>query len=185
MIKLIRPTLFLLAVGSILLLSDLGNRSNQKQEEEFSRMAREVCQDLGIELLEKSIESVSQVYESALSLGMAQVEALWIGGDNVVEPAIGAYCAAAAKISIPVFFNTPEHAFSGTLLSLGANYYQIGQNTANMVNEILAGRLEPSGVEIKNIVPQKMFVNDSIRRTLRDQWIIPENLSARIDTLIQ
>jgi hypothetical protein len=54
-----------------------------------------------------------------------------------------------------------------------------------MVNEILAGRLEPSGVEIKNIVPQKLFVNDSIRRTLRDQWIIPENLSARIDTLIQ
>ena len=146
--------------------------------------AREVCRDLGIELVEKSIEAVSQVYEAALSLGMAQAEAFYIGGDNVVEPAMGAYCTAASKFGIPVISNSPRHAFSGAMLNLGANYYQIGEITVDLVLSIFNG-LPLSSIEVKNIVPQQLFINDSIRRTLKGRWTIPDEMRPLIDSLIQ
>jgi ABC-type uncharacterized transport system substrate-binding protein len=148
------------------------------------KKARKICGELGIELVETSVESVTQVYEAASSVCAKGVEALWIGGDNVVEPAISMLISAGAKSGIPVFSNNPKHSIKGAMASLGANYYQVGQTAGSLVLDLINGK-PTNQIEIKNVVPEKLFINDSVRRLMKGSWKIPEELLARTDSLIR
>jgi ABC-type uncharacterized transport system substrate-binding protein len=148
------------------------------------KKARIICKELGIELVEMSVETVSQVYEAALAVSSKGVEALWIGGDNIVESAIEMYIGAANKSSIPVFSNNPKHAFKGAMANLGANYFEVGQTAGDMVVSLING-LPATRIEIKNVVPEKLFINDSVRKLMKGNWVIPEDLLARTDSIIR
>jgi len=146
------------------------------------KKARIICKELGIELIETSVETVSQVYEAALAIASQGVDALWIGGDNVVEPAMEMYINAAGRHKIPVFTNNPKHAKLGAIASLGANYYEVGKETGDMVLSLIHGQ-SPTTIEIKNIVPEKLYVNDSTRKIFRNHWRISPGLHDRIDSI--
>lgn len=148
------------------------------------KKARVICRELGIELVEMSVETVSQVYEAALAVSSQGVEAMWIGGDNVVESAMEMYIGAAGKNRIPVFSNNPKHAFKGSMANLGANYFEVGQTAGDMVISLLNG-LPTNLIEIKNVVPEKLFINDSVRKLLPGNWLLPDELKARTDSIIE
>jgi len=148
------------------------------------KKARIICKELGIELVEMTAETVSQVYEAALAVGSKGVEAMWIGGDNVVESAIEMYIGAARKNNIPMISNNPKHTLKGGMASLGANYYEVGKTAGEMVVSLIDG-LNPKKIEIKNVVPEKLYINDSVRKTVKGNWTIPEDLAARTDSLIR
>jgi ABC-type uncharacterized transport system substrate-binding protein len=143
-----------------------------------------ICRELGIEFVETSVENASQVYEAALAICSKGVEALWIGGDNVIESAIDMYIEAARKNRKPLFSNSPNHAMKGSIASLGANYYQVGQTAGDLVISLLNG-LPASQIQIKNMVPERLFLNDSVRIIVKDKWIFPEDLIARADSIIR
>jgi ABC-type uncharacterized transport system substrate-binding protein len=148
------------------------------------KKARIICKELDIKLVEVSVENVSQVYEAALAVSSQGVEALWVGGDNIVEPAIEMVIAAANKNHIPVFTNNPNHAFKGAMANLGANYFQVGQTAGEMVNSIMNG-LKPTQIAIKNIVPQKLYITDPAKLKLAGQWAIPSDLKAKADSILR
>ena len=148
------------------------------------KKARAICKELGIELVEMSVETVSQVYEAALSVSSKGVEALWIGGDNVIESAIEMYIAAAGKSGIPVFTNNPNDVFKGAMANLGANYFEVGQTAGTMIVSLING-MPARQIEIKNIVPEKLFINDSVRKLMKNKWVITEDLLARADSIIK
>ncbi len=147
------------------------------------KKARVICKELGIELVEMSVETVSQVYEAALAVSSKGVDALWIGGDNVVESAIEMYIGAARKSNIPVFTNNPRHAFKGAMANLGANYFEVGQTTGEMVVSLING-LSTNRISIKNVVPEKLYINDLVRKQVKGNWTLPEELRARTDSII-
>ena len=147
------------------------------------KKARAVCSELGIDLEEMSVETVSQVYEAALAMSSRDVEALWIGGDNIVESAIDMYIAAAAKKGIPVFTNNPKHSIKGAMASLGANYFEVGRAAGDMVISLIHG-LSPTEVEIKNVVPERLFINDSVRKAYSAKWKLPDDLRNRADSIL-
>ena len=148
------------------------------------KKARIICNDLGIELVEMSVETVSQVYEAALAVSSKGVEALWIGGDNVVESAIDMYIGAAAKSNLPVLTNNPKHAFKGAMTNLGANYFEVGQQTGDMVISLING-LQATKIEIKNVVPERLFINDSVRKAVKGNWQLPDDIAAKADTIVR
>jgi ABC-type uncharacterized transport system substrate-binding protein len=148
------------------------------------KKARIICAELGIELVEASVESLSQVYESAVAVCSKGVEALWIGGDNVVEPAIEMYIAAGAKSRIPVISNNPKHALKGSMVNLGANYYEVGETAGDLTIALING-LPTNQVETKNVVPEKLFINDSVRKLMKGSWNIPDDLLTQIDSIIR
>jgi ABC-type uncharacterized transport system substrate-binding protein len=148
------------------------------------RKARAIANELGIDLVEMSVETVSQVYEAALAVCSKGVEALWIGGDNVVEAAIEMYIGAANKYKIPVLSNNPAHAVKGAMVNLGANYFEVGQTAGDMVISLING-LSANTIEIKNIVPEKLFINERTRKELKAHWILPADLMALADTIIR
>ncbi|MCX6224965.1 MAG: ABC transporter substrate-binding protein [Bacteroidia bacterium] len=158
--------------------------TNETCSEACVKKARVICGQLGIELVEMSVETISQVYEAALAVCSKGVEALWIGGDNVVETAMELLVGAASKSRIPVFTNDPNHASEGAMANLGANYFKVGQTAGDMVISLING-LPTNQIEIKNIVPEKLFINDSVRRLMKENWVIPEDLLAQTDSIIR
>jgi len=148
------------------------------------RKARSVCAELGIELVEMSVENVTQVYEAALAVSSKGVEAMWIGGDNVVESAIDMYVEAAARNKIPVFTNNPGEVLRGAIAALGANYFQVGTIGGKMALSVIRG-LEPASIEIKNMVPEKLFLNDSTVKKTAGRWKITDALKSRADSILK
>ena len=101
--------------------------------------AREICQELRINLKEIHVDSSVAVAEAAAALTAQGVQAIWVGGDNTVLLALDSVIAAARKARIPVFSAVPMKPNRGTLLDIGTNFYDAGRMTGKMVAEILEG----------------------------------------------
>src|SRR5207237_7628127 len=63
----------------------------------YTLKARETAKELGIELLEATVDNSSGVSEAASSLVSRGVQALWIGGDGTVMVAVDSVVTAAKK----------------------------------------------------------------------------------------
>ncbi|MFH0761119.1 MAG: ABC transporter substrate-binding protein [Bacteroidota bacterium] len=148
------------------------------------RKARVICDELGIELLETGIETASQVYEAAIALTTRGVEALWIGGDNVVETAIDMYINAGLKAGIPVFNNSPYTVIGNVAFGVGANYKDVGRMTGEMACEVLNGK-PVTHIEIADVVPEMIYINETILGKVKGNWTIPESVRARADSIIR
>ena len=144
--------------------------------------ARVICKELGIELVEMGVETVTQVSETTQSVVARGVDALWIGGDNVVEVAIDMYVHVAKRGKIPVFTNNPTHTLKNTLFSLGANYYQVGTAGSQIALEILNGT-SPSKFNVTNLVPELLHVNKSVFEKYND-WTLTDEIKKDVAKII-
>jgi ABC-type uncharacterized transport system substrate-binding protein len=149
----------------------------------FTIKAREACQELGIELLEATVDNSSGVGEAANSLVSRGAQALWISGDVTVNVGADAVIAAGKKGRIPVFALTPPLVDRGTIFDLGANFETIGRQTGELAVKILRGA-NPADFPIENLVPQRLLVNKLALNGLKDPWHFPDDAVARADTVI-
>jgi ABC-type uncharacterized transport system substrate-binding protein len=140
-------------------------------------LARDECAKLGITLEEATVDNSNGVYEAAQALVARGVQALWIGGDNIVELAAASVVKAADKGRIPVFTNAPIHAAAGALLNLGADYYEVGRATGRLADVVLRGR-DPREVPVENVVPRRLVVNPAVLPALREKWTLPPEVLA-------
>jgi len=114
--------------------------SGEQCSEACLKEAREICKELGIELVEAIAVNTSEVSDAARSLTARNVDAVWIGGDTVAMASIGLIISLAQQAGIPVFTNDPMDAEKGALFGLGADYHTVGQYTADMAVAILDGQ---------------------------------------------
>jgi ABC-type uncharacterized transport system substrate-binding protein len=136
------------------------------------RLARKKCAELGIELLEMGVENTTQILEAAMSLTARGVEALWVGGDNVVEAAIDQMIKAAEKANIPLFINNTNSVYGNTLFGLGAKYTDVGYLAGNMAADVLEGKA-CSEIGVSNMVPLNLVTNPAALNNLKDNWQLP------------
>jgi len=146
-------------------------------------LARQVCQDLGIELLENTADNSANVAEAGRALISRGVEALWLLGDSTILVASDALIDDAMAAQIPAFSVIPPTVEKGALFDIGANYYQTGLKAGELAAEILAGR-EPASVPITNYVPELIAINLDTARALPSQWRVPEALIEKADLVI-
>jgi len=146
-------------------------------------IAREVCGELGITLLEAPVDNSAGVLEAAESLVARGVQALWIGGDNTVEMAINSMLRAAGKGHIPVFNNSPALIAKGTLFGLGASYYKVGRLGGKLAADVLNGT-DPATIPIEDRVPELLAINQKALKGLRDPWRIPPDIVKTADTVV-
>ncbi len=155
----------------------------EANSEAFTLKAREVCRELGIQLVETAVENSSGVLEAANSLVSRGVQALWIGGDVTVVVALDSVQAAARQGRIPVFSIIPPTAVRGSLFDLGANFYMIGRQTGELAAQILNGA-DPAKIPVREFVPEKLVVNRLALRGLKDPWTLPEDVIQGADGVI-
>jgi ABC-type uncharacterized transport system substrate-binding protein len=137
------------------------------------RQAREICDELGIELIEAIATNPTDVSEATRSLFSRGVQAIWIGGDTVANSSIKLIIKVAGQAGIPVFTNDHLDALSGALFGLGANYYSVGRYTGDMAADILDGK-NPAEIRIENVVPEKLELNLPLLSKLGKPWELSE-----------
>jgi putative ABC transport system substrate-binding protein len=135
------------------------------------KLARAKCKELNIELLEMSVESTTQIFEAATSLTSRGVEALWLGGDNVVESGIDQLISAANRAQIPLFTNNPYNIRGNTLFGLGANYFEVGKTAGKLASDILKGK-PTTEIGVRNIVPNHLETNKKATKNIKGYWNI-------------
>jgi ABC-type uncharacterized transport system substrate-binding protein len=147
------------------------------------KLARTVCGELGIALVEIGADNSASVGEAASALASRGVEAIWVPGDVTVMTAIDAVIAAATKRGIPVFSVIPPNARKGALFDLGADYFEVGRLTGKLAGEILGGR-DPTTVPIVNAMPEILALNLRTAAAIREKWQIPDALRRRATLVI-
>ncbi len=133
------------------------------------KKARKACNALGIELIEANAGNTSEVPEALRSVIAKNVDAVWVGGDNVAISAINLIINLAGDAEIPVFSNDPTDTEKGALFGLGADYFTVGLYTADIAAAILGGQ-KPSTIRIDNVVPEQLAVNRSVLASLKGSW---------------
>ena len=146
---------------------------SEANSEITTMQAREICQELRINLKEIHVDSSVAVAEAAAALTAQGVQAIWVGGDNTVLLALDSVIAAARKARIPVFSAVPIEPNRGTLFDIGTNFYDAGRMTGKMAAEILGG-VDPATIPIPDKIPQKLVVNKQALKGLKDPWVFPE-----------
>ena len=158
------------------------NPSEQNSEVNV-RLARDVCKELGISLLEANVDTTSAVFEAASSLVARGAHALWIGADTTVITGADTVISAAKRGNIPVFTSIPPLTRKGALFDLGANYHEVGRLAGVLAGQILHGK-DPATVPVTNIIPEKCIINMQALHGLKDPWQLPEDVLRRADEVI-
>lgn len=147
------------------------------------KLARQVCGELGIALVEATVDNSAAVAEAANALVARGVDAIWMGGDVTVMSAVDSVVAAAKKGRIPSFTVIPPNAKRGTLFDLGADYGEVGRLTGLLAGDVLNGR-DPATVAIENVMPEVLTLNQQTLAGLKDDWKITPAHLARAQLVI-
>jgi ABC-type uncharacterized transport system substrate-binding protein len=148
-----------------------------------TKVARETCKQLGIELIEANAENASAVKEAVASVVARDVDALWIGGDVTVLAAVDVVLQTARQAKIPVFTCMPGNAAKGAIFDVGANYAEVGLLVGAMASKVLNGE-EIKKIPWETAIPPKLFINTTAVKDLRDPWTIPQSLLDQADSII-
>jgi len=125
--------------------------------------ARDAAKKFDFELIELSVSNTGEVMDAVNALINRGVDLFLTSGDNTVMQAIEPIARKLIKHRIPYFTNNPPDVSVGSLISMGADYYQVGQKTAKMAIRVINGEA-PKNIPIDNFAPAMMFVNRSLAK---------------------
>ncbi len=148
-----------------------------------TKLARKICAELGIQLIEGNAENSMAVIESVNSVIARGAECMWISGDVAVTTATDQVVEACRRAHIPVFTVMPPAVKGGALFDLGANYFEIGKHVGNIAADVLDGK-KPSEMPIDNYVPVVFLYNETALNGLKDRWEIPADLKQKANGFI-
>jgi putative ABC transport system substrate-binding protein len=148
-----------------------------------TKLARRICSELGIELVEIPVDSSAGVAEAAKAVVARGVQAIWAGGDVTVAVSFDSVIAAARNGQIPVFTNMPTDVHKGALFSLGADYHEVGRVSGLLAAKILRGT-SPAGIPVDNLLPEQLAVNTTALSGLEPTWTIPKPWLERADIVV-
>lgn len=148
--------------------------SSEDNSEACVKIAREICKELGITLIEAIANNTSEVPEAVRSVLGRGAEAVWIGGDMVAMASIHAIVSAANAEGVPVFSNDPTDIQHGALFGLGASYEQVGLALGDLAGTILRGT-DPATIGVKNLVPEVLALNEALAADLPN-WTLTDAL---------
>ena len=143
-----------------------------------TKIARAVCAQLGIELVEANAENSTAAMEAVNSLLSRGVEAVWISGDVTISLASDMIIDACRRAKVPVFTALPPKILKGSLFDLGANYVEVGRSVGQLAADILDGK-NPAEIPVENFVPEVLLVNETVPASLKDRWTIPSSVRQR------
>ncbi len=105
----------------------------------------------GLETIVKTVSDKTMIDDTLQSFG-DDIDALYVPTDNNIASAMASVDIFAQEHSVPVLTGESNSCANGGLLSLGADYYEIGYQTGEMAVKILNGEssIEDFGVETQD-----------------------------------
>ncbi len=157
---------------------------SEANSEACTKLARTVCKELGIELLEANVDGSAAVREAVASLVGRGVEAIWVGGDNTVLTSLDAVIGPARAAGVPVFTSIPGSASRGALFDLGADYHRVGESVGRLAARVLDGE-SPADMPILYEVPPEFWINRPALAAQTGGWSVPPEIDAKADVVVE
>jgi ABC-type uncharacterized transport system substrate-binding protein len=143
-----------------------------------TKIARELCKTMALELIEGSVDNAAGVQEAVNSVLSRGVDAMWISGDITVSSASTVVIRAATNAGVPVFSSLPSTVLQGSTLDLGADYISIGRNLGDMAADVLDGK-SPADIPVENITVEILLFNETVLPKLRESWKLTPSIRQR------
>jgi putative ABC transport system substrate-binding protein len=140
------------------LLYDLGQDSSTAAIEE----AKAFLDDNGIEYVEATGTTTSEVQLAAESLVSEQVDAVFTPTDNTIMTAELSIYETFAEAGIPHYTGADSFALNGAFVGYGVDYANLGVETADMVAEILVDGADPAETAVRTFDNGIATVNTEI-----------------------
>ena len=156
---------------------------SEANSESCTKIARVICKDLGIELLEATVDGSASVRDAVASLIARGVEAIWVGGDVTVLISFDAVIAPSRASAVPVFTSVSGYAAKGSVFDLGSDYYKVGEQIATLAARVLEG-VSPADLPIQYEMPPELWINRLALDARALGWTIPRDLITRADVVI-
>ncbi len=157
---------------------------SEANSEACTKVARTVCKEVGIELIEATVDGSASVRDAAASLVGRGAEAIWVGGDATVLVSLDAVIAPARASAVPVFTSISGCAARGSLFDLGSDFYRVGEQTAALAVRVLEGT-SPADMSIEYEMPPELWINRSALDPRTRGWSIPAEIAARADVMVE
>lgn len=155
----------------------------EANSEAYTLLAREFAREQGLELLEVIVDSSTAVYEAVNSLVSRGVDMILVTGDNTVGLALDNVVSAANKGGIPVLTLIPTSPNKGTLVDLGADFYEVGKLQGYLAARFIGGE-DPASIPIENVVPEVLVVNKKALKNLKSDWVLTEEIISKANVVI-
>jgi putative ABC transport system substrate-binding protein len=140
------------------LLYDLGQDSSTAAIEE----AKAFLDENGIEYVEATGTTTSEVQLAAESLVSEQVDAVFTPTDNTIMTAELSIYETFAEAGIPHYTGADSFALNGAFVGYGVDYANLGVETADMVAEILVDGADPAETAVRTFDNGTATVNTEI-----------------------
>ena len=142
---------------------------------------RAVADELGIELLEATIEDSSQVTEAAGSL-IDRVQAFVITSDNTTVKSLSALVEFAESRGVPVFAGDVDSVRGGAVAAFGMDYFLVGYAAGRKAGLILQG-VDPGDIPWGPLAKFSFVIN--VGAAKRQGVVIDPNILVMADEIIQ
>ncbi len=133
------------SIKKVGLLYDVGQDSSTAA----IKSAKEILTSRGVEIVEKSGTTIDEIVLAADSLISSGVEAVFTPSDNTVMTAELSIYEKFIESGIPHYAGADSFALNGAFLGYGVDYVKLGQETAQMVADILLFGKDPSSLAVR------------------------------------
>jgi ABC-type uncharacterized transport system substrate-binding protein len=157
---------------------------SEANSEACTKVARAVCRELKIELLEANVDNSAGVREAVGSVIARGAEAIWVGGDATVLASLDSVIGPARSAGIPVFSNTPGCSPGATLFDLGADFYQVGGKVGELAGRVLDGE-SPASMPTLYELPSELWINQLALGRIKAGWSFPKDVQAKADVVVE
>jgi ABC-type uncharacterized transport system substrate-binding protein len=125
--------------------------------------AREAAKKYGYELIERTVSTTDEVKDALSALLTKDIDIFFTSGDNTVILAVITVADILKEHKIPYFTNDPTDIERGSFFSIGADYFEVGVETAKMAERVIGGE-ETKNIPIKDFVPEKIGINAGLAK---------------------
>lgn len=152
--------------------------------EDNSRVQLEIARahlannNLGLELVEKSITDVSQLEQTARSLAR-EVDIIYIPTDNVISDAIETIGGILLAEKVPAIVGEEGMIAATPSLTLGINYFDLGLQTGRQAVLILRDNKKPNEIPVEGQENHTFKINIDLLEEI--DVTIPQSLLERVE----
>jgi ABC-type uncharacterized transport system substrate-binding protein len=148
--------------------------NNSEANSEFcTLMARKAAQKYGFKIVESTVSSTNEIDQALSSLINEKIDLFYTAGDITVSMAVPSIAKRLENKGIPYITNTPADLKSGVMISLGADYYNVGKEAAKVFQKVIEGS-DTKKIPIVKYVPEELVINLSLAKKLKVN--IPEEI---------
>ena len=144
-------------------------------------IARRVCQEKGLKLVEVTADTSANVLQVAQSLA-GRVDAFYIPTDNTVVSAIESVVMVAEDYDLPLIVGEADSVARGGLATEGLSYYSLGRQTGEMALKVLRGEARVENLPIESQQTTRLVINAAAADKMGIK--IPAQLTEAADQII-